>query len=73
MKLTKCFFSQPITERSRAGIHQEMLNQDVTFLMKVNVKVTDPKDVTKMLELFNKAASDFKKVWGAKAKKRRRA
>jgi hypothetical protein len=63
VEIKKCEFDHPAREKSSTGLYPGIFSEDVGFRFQVNVKVTDPKDVEEMLELFNRAAADFNDTW----------
>lgn len=63
MEIKKCEFDHPVERKSSTGVYSGMFNEDVGFRFQVRVRVTDPKDVKEMLNLFNKAAADFNDTW----------
>ncbi|HXY79540.1 MAG TPA: hypothetical protein VEI08_02770 [Candidatus Bathyarchaeia archaeon] len=68
MDIKECEFDQPKKPISSTGLRPKMFNQDVGFRFAANVRAADPKEIDKMLHLFNKAAADFNAAWEAEKK-----
>lgn len=66
MEIKKCEFDAPVEKVSSTGLHPRMFNQDVGFRFEVDIKVTERKEIEEMLNLFERATTDFKETWRKK-------
>jgi hypothetical protein len=66
MKIKKCEFTGPVTERRSTVLHEGMFDEDVRFCFEVEIKGTDPRQIGDMLKLFEQSSSSFLETWRQK-------
>jgi hypothetical protein len=66
MKIVKCKFTQPVEKRSSTGLYPGMFNENVSLEFEVEINSTKREHIEEMLNLFERAAADFKETWQKK-------